>query len=86
MLVSDMMEPGGRVFMKSEFAPIGDQCPCFSFTKKPVGKRLQADFRPGRDVAVYVGTTSTTVAFLCHAFDSDIARPSPGVDIAIVSI
>ena len=58
MLVSDMMEAGGRVFMKSEFAPIGDQWPCFSFTKKPVGKRLQADFRPGRDIAVYVGTTS----------------------------
>ncbi len=58
MLVSDMMEPGGRVFMKSEFGPIGDQWPCFSFTKKAVAKRLQAEFRPGRDIVVYVGTTS----------------------------
>jgi hypothetical protein len=58
VLVSDMMEPGGRVFLKSEFCPIGDQWPCFSFTKKPVGRRLQSEFRPGRDIVVYVGTTN----------------------------
>lgn len=58
MLISDMMEPDGRVFMKSEFGPIGDRWPCFSFTKKNVGDRLRADFRPGRDIIIYVGTTN----------------------------
>ncbi len=58
LLIADMMEPGGRVFLKGEFAPIGDQWPCFSFTKKPVGQRLQAEFRAGRDTIIYVGTTN----------------------------
>ena len=58
MQVSDMMEPSGRVFMKSEFGPIGDNWPCFSYRKKNVGQRLQADFRPGRDIVIYVGTTN----------------------------
>lgn len=58
MLVSDMMAPKGRVFMKSEFGPIGDNWPCFSYTKKNVGQRLRADFRPGRDIVLYVGTTN----------------------------
>lgn len=58
MLVSDMMSPEGRVFMKSEFGPIGDDWPCFSFTKKSVGQRLRAEFRPGRDIIIYVGTTN----------------------------
>ncbi len=58
MLVSDMMDPGGRVFMKSEFGPIGDNWPCVSYTRKAVGQRLRADFRPGRDIVIYVGTTN----------------------------
>ena len=57
MLVSDMMAPDGRVLMKSEFGPIGDNWPCLSYTKKNVGRRLQAEFRPGRDILIYVGTT-----------------------------
>ncbi len=62
MLISDMMEPdGGRVFMKSEFAPISDDWPCFSFSKQSLGKRLQSDFRPERDIIVYVGTTNPTL-------------------------
>lgn len=58
MLVADMMRPEGRVFMKSEFGPISDEWPCFSFTKKSVGQRLRAEFRPGRDIIIYVGTTN----------------------------
>ena len=53
-----MMKPEGRVFLKSEFGLISDRWPCFSYTKKNVGQRLQAEFRPGRDIAIYVGTTS----------------------------
>lgn len=60
MLISDMMEPGGRVFLKSEFSPIGDQWPCVSFSKMNVGRKLQAEFRPGRDILIYVGTTDAT--------------------------
>ncbi|AWJ94352.1 hypothetical protein Sp245p_31325 (plasmid) [Azospirillum baldaniorum] len=52
------MEPGGKVFLKSEWGQIGDDWPCVSFTKKSVGARLTADFKPGRDVLVYVGTTN----------------------------
>ena len=58
MLVSDIMEPGGRVLMKSEFGPIRDNWPCLSFTKPSVGRWLQAEFRPGRDILLYVGTTN----------------------------
>ena len=57
MLIADMMKPVGRVFLKSEFGPIGDQWPCFSFTRKLVGDHLRAEYRPGRDIVIYVGTT-----------------------------
>lgn len=58
MKVVDLMRPDGRVFLKSEWGPIGDEWPCVSFTKKSVGDRLRSDFRPGRDVLIYVGTTN----------------------------
>lgn len=58
MLISDMMQPAGRVFLKSEWGPISDYWPCVSFTKPSVGARLRREFVPGRDVLVYVGTTS----------------------------
>jgi hypothetical protein len=58
MRVADMMRPEGRVFLKSEFGLIGNDWPCFSFTRKSLAERLQADFRPGRDIIIYVGTTS----------------------------
>lgn len=57
MLVADMMQPGGKVFLKSEFGPIGDNWPCFSYGRPALGRRLQAEFQPGRDIIVYVGTT-----------------------------
>lgn len=53
-----MMAPDGRVYMKSEFGPISNDWPCFSFTRKSLGVRLQADFKPGRDIIIYVGTTN----------------------------
>ena len=37
-------------------------------------------------VGQFGGLASTTVAFPCRAFDSDIARQSPGDGIAIVTI
>lgn len=58
MQVRDLMQPDGRVFLKSEWGPISDRWPCVSFTKKSVGDHLRAEFRPGRDVLIYVGTTS----------------------------
>lgn len=58
MLISDMMQPSGRVFLKSEWGPINDYWPCVSFTKPSVGAWLRREFVPGRDVLVYVGTTS----------------------------
>lgn len=58
MQISEMMASEGRVFLKSEWAPINDYWPCVSFTKRSVGDRLRRDFVPGRDVLVYVGTTN----------------------------
>lgn len=58
MRVSDMMKPNGRVFLKSEWDQISDEWPCVSFTKRSVGDRLRQEFVAGRDVLVYVGTTS----------------------------
>jgi hypothetical protein len=55
--VHDIMAPDGKVFLKSEWGPIADRWPCVSFTKPAVGKQLRDEFRPGRDVLVYVGTT-----------------------------
>lgn len=57
MILSDMMGPEGRVFLKSEWGQVGDGWPCVSFTKTSVFRRLQSDFKPGRDVLLYVGTT-----------------------------
>jgi hypothetical protein len=56
--IADMMAPDGKVFLKSEWAPISDYWPCVSFTKRSVGYRLSKEFVPGRDVLVYVGTTN----------------------------
>jgi len=47
---------------------------------------MKASLGPRQADEGTINRSSTTVAFPCHAFDSDIARPSPGVDIAIVSI
>jgi hypothetical protein len=58
MRIADMMAPDGRVFLKSEWGPINDEWPCVSFTKKSVGDRLRRDFVRGRDVLIYVGTSS----------------------------
>jgi hypothetical protein len=58
MKIHDMMQDHGRVFLKSEWGQIGDEWPCVSFTKKTVGDRLRAEFRPGRDILIYVGTTN----------------------------
>ena len=51
-----MMSPDGKVFLKSEWGQISDEWPCVSFTRPSVGKRLANEFRPGRDVLIYVGT------------------------------
>jgi hypothetical protein len=59
MRIADMMASDGRVFLKSEWGPINDEWPCVSFTKKSVGDRLRRDFVRGRDVLIYVGTSSS---------------------------
>ncbi len=57
MQVADMMQPEGRVFLKSEWAPISDYWPALSFSRMSVGQQLGREFRPGRDILVYVGTS-----------------------------
>ena len=52
------MAADGKVFLKSEWAPISDYWPCVSFTKRSVGARLRQEFAPGRDMLIYVGTTN----------------------------
>ena len=46
------------MFLKSEWAPISDYWPAVSFTKRSVGIDLGQRFNPGRDILIYVGTTS----------------------------
>jgi hypothetical protein len=58
MHVADMMRSDGRVFLKSEWGPISDYWPAVSFTKRSVGIELSRKFQPGRDILIYVGTTS----------------------------
>ncbi len=53
-----MMERTGRVFIKSEYAPISDEWPCLSFSRRIVEKTLREQFRAKRDVLLYVGTTN----------------------------
>lgn len=53
------MKPDGRVFLKSEWGQISDEWPCLSFTKRSVGDWLRREYVAGRDVLIYVGTTST---------------------------
>jgi hypothetical protein len=57
-IVVDMMHEDGRVFLKSEWGQIGNDWPCVSFTKSSVGEFLRANFRPKRDILIYVGTTN----------------------------
>jgi hypothetical protein len=56
MQIADMMKTEGRVLLKSEWGQISDYWPCVSFTKRSAGERLRANYIPGRDVLVYVGT------------------------------
>lgn len=59
MRVADMMDAAsGKVFLKSESGQISDDWPCVSFTRESVGDRLRAQFRPRRDILIYVGTTN----------------------------
>lgn len=57
MQIADMMLSAGRVFLKSEWAPVSDDWPALSFGRMSVGQQLSREFRPGRDVLVYVGTS-----------------------------
>lgn len=57
MQVADLMRPDGRVFLKSKWAPISDHWPAVSFSRMSVGQFLSREFRPGRDILVYVGTS-----------------------------
>jgi hypothetical protein len=56
MTLNDVVAPDGRIFLKSEWGPIGARWPALSFSKRSVGDRLRRDFNPDRDVLLYVGT------------------------------
>jgi hypothetical protein len=58
MLVSDIVKPGTRVFLKSEWGPVSDDWPAVSFSKQAVGRKIRSVYVPGRDFIVYVGTTN----------------------------
>jgi hypothetical protein len=61
MRVRDMMAETGRVWLKSEFGPINDRWPCVSYSKRSVGKKFRTEFEAGRDMLIYVGTTSSFI-------------------------
>ncbi len=63
MIVRDMMQLDGRIFLKSVFGQIGDNWPCVSFSRRSVGDRLRQEFVPGRDVMIYVGTQNKELTY-----------------------
>ena len=58
MLVSDMMKDEGNIFIKSEWNLFTQEWNCLSYTKESVGKYLRANFIVGRDILIYVGTST----------------------------
>lgn len=58
MKLRDLIKAGGKVFLKSEWAPASASWPAVSFSKRTVGEFLQREFQPGRDAIVYVGTSN----------------------------
>ncbi|HYK87261.1 MAG TPA: hypothetical protein VE398_00725 [Acidobacteriota bacterium] len=58
MLLRDVVAEGGRVWVKSEWGPASDDWPAVSFSKRTVGDYLRQEFRPGRDIIIYIGTGS----------------------------
>lgn len=54
--LGDLISGDGRIWMKSEWAPASERWPAVSFSKRSVGERLQLEFRPRRDLLIYVGT------------------------------
>jgi hypothetical protein len=58
MRISDLLRPGTRIFLKSEWGPVSDDWPALSFSKRSVGKRIRSAYTPSRDYIIYVGTTN----------------------------
>jgi hypothetical protein len=58
MLLSDIVPPDGRIWLKSEWAPASDDWPAVSFSKRSVGETLRREFLPNRDILIYVGTSN----------------------------
>jgi hypothetical protein len=58
MILTDVVAENGRIWVKSEWAPASEAWPAVSFSKRSVGDRLRREFRPGRDVIVYVGASN----------------------------
>lgn len=56
MLLRDVVSGHGHIWLKSEWGPASQDWPALSFSKRTVGERLRAEFRPGRDVLLYAGT------------------------------
>ena len=61
MQVADLIQTPGRVFLKSEGAPVADSWPCVAFTRRDACARLRDTFRTGHDVLLLVGTTDPAV-------------------------
>jgi hypothetical protein len=58
MQLSEVVGKDGRIWVKSEWGPASDYWPAVSFSKRTVGDYLRQEFRPGRDVIVYIGTSN----------------------------
>jgi hypothetical protein len=59
MKVRDIVGDGGRIFVKSEWAPLADEWPAVSFGKLSVGNFLRQQYRRNTDLIVYVGTSDS---------------------------
>lgn len=62
--LGELVGEDGRLFAKSEFAPVHDGWPAVSFSSRKIASDFSVNFRRGRDFVLYVGTgdPSTTEA------------------------
>jgi hypothetical protein len=56
LTIADIMHPKGRVFLRSEFAPVSGLWPCIAFSKRTAREALRRNYQKGRDIIVSTGT------------------------------
>jgi hypothetical protein len=56
LTIADITHPDGRVFLRSEFAPVSGRWPCIAFSKKSARQRLRHEYQRSPDIIINTGT------------------------------